>query len=65
MTEPRYDDDRDLPAPKHPARVLDSTALRPAEASEPSREQDAAGAIADYNSFIEANGLPLARYRKF
>ena len=28
-------------------------------------KQENAGAIADYNAFIEANGVPLARFRKF
>lgn len=28
-------------------------------------KQENAGAIADYNAFVEANGLPLAKFRKF
>ena len=28
-------------------------------------KQENAGAIADYNAFIEANGVPLAALRKF
>lgn len=28
-------------------------------------KQENAGAIADYNAFIEANGVPLADFRKF
>lgn len=27
--------------------------------------QENAGAIADYNAFVEANGVPLAEFRKF
>jgi antitoxin CcdA len=27
--------------------------------------QENAGAIADYNAFVEANGVPLAQFRKF
>lgn len=47
MSETRHDDDHDLPAPKHPARALDRTAMRPAGASEISRVQETAGTIAD------------------
>ena len=28
-------------------------------------KQENAGAVADYNSFIEADGVPLAEFRKF
>lgn len=28
-------------------------------------KQENAGAIADYNAFVEANGVPLAEFRKF
>ena len=28
-------------------------------------KEENAGAIADYNAFIEANGVPLAEFRKF
>jgi antitoxin CcdA len=28
-------------------------------------KEENAGAMADYNAYIEANGIPLAEYRKF
>lgn len=35
------------------------------ECRERAWKQENAGAIADYNSFVDANGLPLSEFRKF